>query len=186
MIQLHSAAQPAHFQITSQPAVLELRSPRAKLSIETEAAKLEIRQPAGVLEIDGTASRASIGLKTPIQFARDIAALGENTVLETTGRIAQNGDRLARIQSGENAVVEIAAEGSVDKPLDITLAPLAPPEIHYTWREPEIVAIPGKTLIQAEPSPIQTQYTPGTVDIRMAQYASIRFWTTGGQIDTMG
>jgi len=186
MIQLHSASQPARIQISSQPAVLELQSPRAKLSIETEAAKLTIRQSAGVLEIDGTASRASIGLKTPAQFARDIAALGKNTVLETTGRIAQNGDRLARIQSGENAVVEIAAEESADNPLDITLAPLAPPEIHYTMPKLEITVTSVKPQIQIEPSPVQAQVTPGNVDIRMTQYASIRFWTTGSQIDEAG
>lgn len=183
MIQLHSASQSARMEITSQPAVLELKSPRAKLSIETEAAKLEIHQPAGILEIDGTANRASIGLKTPTQFARDIAELGKNTVMETTAQIARNGDRMARIQSGENAVVEIAAEESADKPLAVTLAPLAPPEIHYMVQKPEITLISVKPQIQAEPSPVQAQVILGKVDIRMAQYASIRFWTTGSKID---
>jgi len=183
MIQLHSASQSAHIAISSRPALLELSSPRAKLSITTEAAKLDIQQPAGVLEIDGTANRASMGLKTPAQFMLDIAEKGKTTVLETIARIAQNGDRMARIQSGENAVVGIAADAVVKGPLEITLAPLAPPEIHYTMRKPEITITPGKPQIQAQASPVEAQYTPGTVDVRMAQYASIRFWTTGSRVD---
>ncbi|MBP1763064.1 MAG: hypothetical protein H6Q65_122 [Firmicutes bacterium] len=163
--------------------MLELQSPKAKLSIETEAAKLEIRQPAGVLEIDGTASRASIGLKTPTQFALDQAEAGRQTVLETIARTAQNGDRLARIQSGETAIAEIAADEALEGPLDITWAPLAPPEIHFMMQKAEITVAPVKPQIQAEPSPVQAQYTPGSVDIRIAQYEGIRFWTTGSQVD---
>lgn len=186
MIRLQWETQSARMEISSKAARLDLRSPKAKLLIDTEAAKLEIRQPVGILEIDGTARRASLGLKTSTQFAMDIAALGKNTVLETIGRIAQNGDRLARIQSGENAVVEIAADAAAKGPLEITLAPLAPPEIRYTMRKPEITVTPVKPQIEAEPSPVEAQGTPGNVDIRMTQYASIRFWTTGSQIDEAG
>ncbi len=183
MIQLHWALQSARMEISSHAAVLAMKSPAAKFSITTEAPKLEIHQPAGILEIDGTAMRASLGLKTPTQFALDNAAAGRQTAMETIARIAQNGDRMAHIESGENAVVEIAADEAAAKPAEITLAPLEPPEIHYTMRKPEFSFASGKVYIQAEPSPVEMQYTPGDVELRMTQYASIRFWTTGSQID---
>jgi len=186
MIRLQWETQPARMEVSSRAANLEMQSPPPTFSIETEAAQVEIRQPQGILEIDSTPSRASIGLKTPTQFAEDQAEAGRQTVLDTIARTAQNGDRLARIANGGNPIADIAAEQSLSDPVDITLAPLAPPEIHYTAQKPEFDVAPGNVDVQSEPSPVDMQYTPGAVDIRMAQYASIRFWTTGSQVDREG
>ncbi len=186
MIRLQWETQPARMEVSSRAANLEMQNPPPKFSIETEAAKIEIRQPQGILEIDNTPIRTSIGLKTPTQFVVDQAEQGRQTVMETIARTAQNGDRLARIANGGNPIADIAAEQSLGGPVDITLAPLAPPEIHYTAQKPEITVVPGNVDVQSEPSPVEAQYTPGGVDIRMTQYASIRFWTTGGQVDREG
>lgn len=165
--------------MTTERPFLGLKTTRPQLTIDTEPAIVEIRQPRGELEIDNRPFRASYGLKDHGEFLRDCAELGRNTAFETIGRLAQEGDRMARVESGEDAIVAMATESNFVPGPDITWSRLEPPAIHYTARQPEFNPIAGKVNLEVEPGTVELDYRPGSVNIRMAQYASVKLWVTG-------
>ncbi len=185
MLRLNISQESAQIAITTRNASPNLTTTPPKLNMETEPAIVEISQPNGELTIDSTAFRASYGIKTYAQFARDNAEMSHQAVLEGIGRIAGEGDRLARIDTGENAIRNIAADNFIQEAPGITLAPLAAPEISYNARPPQFNPIPGKLSISVEQGTVQNNYQPAEVDISMARYPSIRMWTTGSRLSIM-
>ncbi|SMC39841.1 DUF6470 family protein [Sporomusa malonica] len=183
MLRLNISQQYAKIDITTERPFLGMKTTASKLDIQTEPATVEIRQPQGELEIDNRPFRASYGIKDHGEFLRDCAELGKQTALETIGRIAQEGDRLAAIETQENAIANIAAESSYPPAPEITWAHLEKPIIHYTAHPVEFTPIEGHVTINVEPGTLDMDYRPGTVNIRMAQYQSIKMWTTGSAVD---
>lgn len=93
--------------------------------------------------------------------------------MDTIGRIAEEGNRMAHIASKEPVFANLAAESSIASPLDITLAPIAAPDIQYRVSPVEVSSTPGKINFTVEPGTVQGDYQPGSVDIRVSQYPSI-------------
>lgn len=86
----------------------------------------------GWFEIDQSPCRASYGMKSTFAWSLDLSAAGKRQALETIGRIASQGDRMANIASGENAIINIAVENSMPKENgELVIVPIAPPVIDY-------------------------------------------------------
>lgn len=183
MLILNISQQPAKISITTTRADMGLTSTQPQLKIETEPATVEISQPKGELEIDWEAFRASYGKKTNIQFARDAADLGRQTAFETIGRIAQEGNRLMSIESGEDPVPAMAAEANTQLPPEVIWARLESPVIRYTAHQPIFKPTPGRVTIELARGTVNMDFRPATVDIRMAQYPSIKMWVTDNSVD---
>lgn len=173
MLQLNISTQPIRLDYTIQKAQLNQQSTPAKVQMETTPATLEIRQPHGELTIDQTPCRYSIGLKNNADFARDNAELGRQTAMDTIGRIAEEGDRMAHIASKEPVFANLAAESSIASPLDITWAPIAAPDIQYHANPVEFNPIAGNVNLTVQPGTVQGDYQPGSVDIKVSQYPSV-------------
>lgn len=184
MLVLNISQQPAKISISTTRADMGLTTTRPQLTIETEPATVEISQPKGELEIDWEPFRASYGKKNNIQFARDAADLGRQTAFDTIGRIAQEGNRLMSIESGEDPVPAMAAEVNTQLPTEVIWARLEPPVIHYTAHQPIFKPTPGRVTIELARGTVNMDFRPATVDIRMAQYPSIKMWVTDNSVDT--
>ena len=165
--------QPIRLNYHSQNAQLNLHSNRPQLQMEQPPATLEIRQPRGELTIDTTPCRYSIGLKNNADFARDNAALGRQTAMETIARIAQDGDQLARIESKSDALADLAADSNLSEVPEIAWAHIALPDIHYQANPVQLNVIVGKVNLTVQPGTVQGDYKPGSVDIRVTQYPSV-------------
>lgn len=86
----------------------------------------------GWFEIDQSPCRASYGLKSTSAWTLELSAAGRQQAMETIARIASQGDRLANIASGENAIVNIAVENSLPKEKgELVWARIDPPVIDY-------------------------------------------------------
>ena len=177
MLQINISTQPIRLDYTTQKAQLNLQSPPPKAQIETTAATLEIRQPWGELTIDTTPCRYSIGFKNNVDFARDNAALGRQTVMNAIARIAQEGTQYARIESKSDAFADIAANSGISEVPGITLGHIEAPDIHYQANPVQFNATAGRLDGSILPSAVQGDYQPGSVDIRVTQYPSIEFST---------
>ena len=184
MIQVRVSTQPTRIETSSQPATLTLSNQPAKLAITSSGAQVEIRQPRGTLSIDNYPSRAAIGLKNSLDMLGEFAQYGQQAVQELTAKYVQDGNRLADIAGG-NSVAQLAAEHSTAPQFDITWAYVPLPDIRYQMNSPEFSVTPGKLDIQAQPVPVQGDYTPGAVDTRVTQYASVSISTAeaGNTID---
>lgn len=183
-IQLHMEIQSMKVDFHTERAVFELRTNPRQFDITTEPAKVEISsRPYGVLEIDQSPCRASYGIYEHPEFVRQMAELGRQTALETIGRIAQEGDRMAAIETGEPVFANLAAEATIQEVPDITIVPISKPDIRYTPNPPKFNPIPGKVNLSFEPGSVQIDYQPGRVSGTVIQYPNIRFFTTGSNVD---
>lgn len=177
MLQLNITTQPIRLDYNIQNAKLNLQTTPAKVQMETTPAMLEIRQPRGELTIDQYPSRYSIGLKNNADLARDNAALGKQSVRNAIARIVEEGNQYARIESKSNAFADIAAASSFSEVPGITLARIEAPDIRYQANPVQFNSIAGKVNSTLQPGTVQGDYQPGSVDIRVTQYPSIKFST---------
>lgn len=183
MLSINVSTQPIKMEFNSRKASLDLTTTGAELNIVTEAATLEIHQQSGELEIDQTPCRSAYGLRNMPDFVRDCAQAGMNSAVAAVGRIAEEGNRLASIESGENAVANMAADSTVHTPIEITLAYVPLPDIRYTPHAVEITATNSQLTISSHPGSIQGDFRPGRVDINVAQYPSINIWTGENKVN---
>ena len=179
MLTLNISQQPAKMEITTVRAANNLTTTSPRLLIDTEAATVEIRQPKGELEIDWRPFRASYGIKDSSEFSRDNAERGRQIALETIGRIAQDGDQLARIESGQDAVVALATESNNTPVPEVIWAWLEPPAITYTAHQPEFRFTPARFSTELIRGTVNIDYEPYQFNLRMIQYPSIKMWVTG-------
>lgn len=183
MLILNISQQYAKIDITTKRADMGLTTTRPQLNIDTEPATVEIHQPQGELEIDWEPYRASFGIKNNSEFARDCADLGRQTALETIGRMAEEGNRMAQIESGEDPMVAMAAESTLTSPVEVVWSHLEAPAIHYTAHQPEFNPTRGQVNTELIRGTVNMNFQPAQVNIRMAQYPSVRMWVTENQVD---
>lgn len=183
MLCLNISQKNAQIAINTIRPVLNLQTTRPQIEINSEAAKLDIHQAKGELEIDNTGYWYSIGIKNMQAMAHDNAEAGKQTVLETIGRIAQEGDRMARIESKEAVFANLAAEANIEDPGELVWAPIQAPSISYSLTPAQIDYIPGTLDINLHRGTVDAQLDRGTVNISMARYQSIKFWTTENKYD---
>lgn len=147
---------------------LHLSSRPAKMEIHSQPAKVQITNGPGVLEIDATASRASYGIYTVGEFNRRAAQQAKQQTLEAIGTIVAEGDRLMRIETGENAVAGIAADHNVELTPEITWSPVTRPDINYTPQAVSFQVQPQRLDIRVERGTL-TNLTqpalPGSIDV---------------------
>ncbi len=173
MLRMNISTQPIHLDYTIRNAQLNLQTTRPKVQMEITPAILEIRQPHGELTIDQTPSRYSIGLKNIADFARDNAALGRQTSMDTIARIVEEGNQMTRIENRSNVIANIAANSSLSEAPDLTWARIAAPIIQYQANPVQFNPIAGKIIFTPQLGTVQVDYQPGKVDIRVIQYPSI-------------
>jgi hypothetical protein len=154
---------------------LELEQPKAKMDFHTTMPKVEIHQPLGELKIDQSRAWAALGLGGHLQTMLKIYDGAREIGLEAIGNIAQRGDRLAAIHTGENAIAEIAKDVSRDFRHLNVLGPASYDnvDIEYTVRSPEFHPIPGKADTQITKSEPYIRYTKGKFLLSMTQYAKV-------------
>jgi hypothetical protein len=181
-IRLNMESQPAKAELDFQKTVFNLSTTPATLSIDTEPAVVEITsRPYGTLEIDQSPCRASMGIKDIATMAREAAEKGKQAILDYIANHAQIGDRMAKIK--EDVVPNIAVE-STSQPM---------PSISWGWKDSPIIRYTANPVkfnpqsaqldISSERGKVDIDYREGKVAIRMTQYPSIHFWTTGGNVD---
>lgn len=179
MIRLNIEQQYAKLELSITEPTISIRTQAPQLELHTEPAVVEIRQPQGTLEIDQYPCRASYGFKTITQLNEEFAQAGIKAALEATGKIAADGDRMARIESKENVIVALAKESTAPKPVEVVLMSVPPPIIRYHPRLPEYRVEQGTFNARFQRGTVDVQLQRGTVKGYMAQYPSIRMWTTG-------
>lgn len=183
MLRLNISQQYAKIEMHTVNPQLNLHTTNPQIQLSTEAAKLEISQPHGQLEIDQSPCRASLGLKGLAEFAQDNAERGRQTVLETIGRMSEEGDRMAGVEKEPDAIANIAADSVTVEPGDLEIVWIDKPIINYVEKLPEFNYTPGKIDLQLQRGTVETDFQRGTVNVGIGQYQSIKFWTTENKYD---
>ncbi|MEH6937384.1 DUF6470 family protein [Bacillus sp. JJ664] len=169
--------------------VQEIEQPQADLSIKQPQAEMEIQRVAPTLEMDSYEARADLDLKSVSRRIEDFANEGYQGWLDAIGRMAQQGDRMMKVQQNKNALADIARENGTDPIYDTNIAFLPragsfkmsydPGSIEINWNihKPEIEVTPQKAI---------TNYTPGKVTGYMDTWNELQIDFTGITIDEKG
>ncbi|NLD49166.1 MAG: hypothetical protein GX660_18555 [Clostridiaceae bacterium] len=172
---------PARLDMSTRLAKLELKQKPAKVNIETELPKVLIDQHEAF---------ESTGLKNALEITREAAQRGMESALQYTGKVAEDGDTLAAIENGYDAIASIAERDLIQVyEWNIDFIPKTGPKFEVT----------GSINIEAErnweeannsvetkfiPHSLKVDYTPGQVEIFLRQYASVNISYQDSKLDT--
>lgn len=172
---------PGRFDMESRRASLELHQKQAKVNIESELPKVLIDQYEAF---------ASAGLKNSGDQAREAADLGYQQVMEFIGKVAEDGDTFAQIESGGNPIASFAERDAFpEKEFGLGFIPTTGPKFDVTGElniqaEPNAEGVNNGVEGNYIPAQLNVNYTPAVVRIYMMNNPSINISFTGGNIDT--
>ncbi|WAA12025.1 DUF6470 family protein [Fervidibacillus halotolerans] len=161
---------------TEQP-VQRIEQPKAIIEMEQPKAIVEMETTPATLTIDQSQALAEQNRKPILEVVRDTATLGKQSVLEGTGRRAQEGRELMEIEKGGNPIITQAVEHSKrpEKQLAIGWIPShGSVKIHYEPAKVDIRVTPQKPIIEAIPQKPIHDYTPGNVSVYIRQWNSLK------------
>lgn len=155
----------------------DIRQRPAELSIEQPKADIQIRRIPSMLSIDQTQAWEDMDLKHISRRIEEAAQLGKQSVMEGIARRAQQGEELMKIENGGNTLPHQAKMNGEkpEKQFNIGWIPS-----HFSVKidyEPSIVEIdvtPQKPIMDVQVQKPEHDYTPGSVDVNMAQYPSLQ------------
>ncbi|MFI8711559.1 DUF6470 family protein [Brevibacillus brevis] len=169
--------------------VQEIKQPKAEMNLRQTPATLSIEQARTTLQIDSSQARANIGIMTSMQFSDSSAAYGKQKAMQAIAEKSQEGDRLMRIYTKENAIAAIGQE----KGLRVLEGGYTPPAastddgVNISAEFKPVVINVQRNGMRMDPvlrSP-ELSYTPGKVEPYMIQYNSLKIDVVGGQLDQM-
>ena len=174
-MQVQISTQPTRLATTTRSASLEMHSQQAQARMETEPAQLDVRQSEVRLNVDNSACRAARGLYDSAGFSDQMAQQGREGLRNAIAQYVRTGNRLARISSSANTVVQMVTDRNAAQTQSVSIGwgYVPSPEIRFdvqplamNWSVPQL-------NVQVQPGDVSGTYTPGEVDIRVAQYADI-------------
>ncbi|MBY0085109.1 DUF6470 family protein [Brevibacillus sp. M2.1A] len=179
----------AQLGLNIRKPIQEIKQPQAEMNLSQKPAELNIEQGRIELQIDSSQARANIGIMTSMQFSDKNAAYGREKWLQAIAEKSQDGDRMMKIYTKENAIAEIGREKGLkvleggyrpsstsnDEGVDINFQ-VHPVSIHVTRNGMSIDPVSR---------PPELSYTPGKVEPYMIQYNSLKISVAGSQLDQM-
>lgn len=187
--QLRMESTFARLGLNINKPVQEIRQPAAEMNLSQVPAKLEIEQARLELSIDSSQARANIGIMTSTQFSDSNAAYGKQKAMLAIAEKSQEGDRMMRIYTKENAIAAIGRERGL-RVLEGGYIPPAASEDEgvdiQIQLKPVVIQVQRNGMtIKPETKPPELSYKPGKVEPYMIQYNSLKIDVVGGQFDRM-
>lgn len=175
MMQVRISTQPTLLSTQTRPASLDLRSQRSQVRISRQNAQVDVQQSEARLSVDNSACRAARGIYDSAGFSDQMAQQGQQAAQAAVSQYVQTGNRLARISSPANTVVQMVADRNTaqTQPFSLGWGFVPRPEVRFdvqplamNWSAPQLD-------YQVQPADLTGTYTRGEVDIQVAQYADI-------------
>ena len=172
---IHYRLTHAKLHIDGDPGKYDMRQPRPTFEMKRIDPKLEIRQPRGDLEIDYTKALDALGQGGNLETMHRIYSAARSVAMDGIARIVENGNRLAAIHKGGNAIAEIAQSSVNGFPeMDFAGEPSYDNvDVFYTAHKPEIEVIMGRIEYNSKVNPPIVEYHKGKLDIYMKQYPNV-------------
>lgn len=176
MIQIQIQQTYAKIGIQQRLGQYDIEQPKASIEIRQPRGEQEIHSPSGKLTIDSSRAWSALGVGSNLRWMDHIHDVARDIALQSVGRIAEKGDRLAAIHEGGNPIPDLARQGSIEF-LEFeypTPASVDNVDVSYEAASPDIQYTPRPVEINVKPNAPQIAYRRGGVDISMLQYNSIQ------------
>jgi hypothetical protein len=182
--------------VNSTPAMIGIRTQNAKVDYETTRPMVEIEQKQAQIILESTPPKITIdqsqcfsesGLKSITELIRENSAYGVRKMLESVGRIAEQGNQLADIgRTATNAIPDQAAYNAYsqfDFDYNMGTMPMSRPKIELVEGKVNVSSTGGTVKITPRMGHINQSYTPGKVEIYLQQMNSINIHVEGENLD---
>lgn len=183
MFQVSITQQNAKARLDISDPLLHLKTTDLAVQISSEPAKMEIHSPAAELSIDNYPSDRSRGIKNNVDFDRDNAQKGLQTVYAAIGKIASEGVRLSKIEHKGHPLAQLAKAAMDSKPVEISVGSVAEPTIKVTPHQAEVNVQPGRLNISFSMGRVDGDLQKGTVNLAMLQYPEVNFRFTDTKVN---
>lgn len=170
----------ARLDINTQPSQLEIRQKHARLNIQTELPKVHI---------DQYECFAEAGLKNVADQTRESAQLAYRQAMDYIAKTAQEGDQLAAVENGGNAIIDISERNAYPvHEFNIDCIPKSRPKIEVTGSlkieaEPNGEGIRNGVEFSVSEGRVNFDFTPSKVKIYMKRYPETRISYVGSKVD---
>lgn len=185
MFQVRVTQQNAMARLDVSDAMLYLHISDPQVEISSQPIQLEIHQPAAELAIDNYPSDYSRGIKDNMDFDRDNARKGMQTIYAAIGKIASEGVMLSKIEKKGHPLAQLAKQSMNPQPVDLTVASVAEPAIKVTPHEAEVRIIPGHVNIGLKQGTgtVHANLQSGTINLTMLQYPQVSYRFIDSNVD---
>jgi len=153
----------------------EQKQPRADVNMQQIPAKLSITSPRGELTIDQTRAWDALGVGPVTEAMNRIYDQAQNLFLQNLARKVEQGNHLADIHTGANAIADNAQELLFSFPeFDYYgYASSGNVDLHYTAHEPIIDIELGGVELEAQANAPELFARQGMLNFYMLQYAKV-------------
>ena len=110
MPRLNIDIQNAEYELKITKPKMKISGQKANYKIDKKAHKFTISNKAAKLTIDNYPAFSQLdSMKKPMDMLKKYASLGKQAGMAATSKFVREGDRMAAIENGGNAIVEIEA-----------------------------------------------------------------------------
>lgn len=170
--------------IDTTNAKLYIKQPPAELSINSENSSIEVHSELARIVIDQRQCFNESGLMDNTTLSQDIAQRSRQAVMEGIGRMVYEGDFLASVKSGKNAIAELSRNNAIQiREFNMVTMPRSRPVIEVVGNTLDIRIREGGIEVHAKPNSPEIDVEPGGVAISLDRYPSIEIHFTGNNVD---
>ncbi len=172
--------------IQTTPGKMNISQPAPDVQMHTEHPRVEIESTLPKVQIDQSQCFAEAGLKNFLDLTRESAQIGQQALMRGIERRGRQGDDLANIQNGFQAIPNQAEENAFElftKEFNIGTVPKSRPQIDLIEGQVNIQVREGKVNTNVKINKPIIDYTRGKVDIYLRQRNSIDIQYVGSSID---
>lgn len=165
----------ARLLITQRPAEIDTHTEQATLEMHTEQIQIRIDQQQCFNES---------GLMSPSAFSEDVSQQGKQAVYEGISRRAAEGNQMAAIEKGNDAIANIAFDNSFHiADFNITFMPKSKPEIDFVGGNIDIKVNEGSVEMKVKINRPDIEFEPGSIEIFLKQKPDISIKYIGENVD---
>ena len=159
---------------STSPKIMVHNSGKTDLTIERQKGGLKMSSQPLKIQMDNTESRAALNIKSVSRVISEEAQTGMQSLLETIGRYAQQGDMLMDVKSRSGALHQIAVQRTIVRPQGREIPSLVLPDISWKKNSLTIDYTPDKIVLHPDNSQkADISLQRGNVDIRLARAAQV-------------
>lgn len=182
-------------EIRTQPAILayniskpvqSIEQPRAQVQGSVTQAQTRVEATLPKIQIDQTQAFNESGLKNIEAFSAEYVSLAKQKMLESVGRIAEQGNQLAAIENGGNPIADQALYNAFDQfyhEFGMVTMPRSGPDITLIRGQVNTTVTEGQLTGRIVAQKPRIEYQAGKVERYMQQYNSISIKYVGDKLD---
>lgn len=183
---LRITTQNGFIGINTTPEKMNIDYGKSNYNFQTKNPSIDMQITQPKVKIDQSKPLAEIGLKKVFDFISSNVQKGRQAAFRGIGRIASQGDELARIETGSNVIASQAEYNAFDqnkKEANIDFIPKSRPKIDLEKGKVNINLQEGEVDIQSKPQDVDLNLDRGKVEIYLRQKPFIDIEYIGNHLD---